>query len=358
MEAATASNMSEPCGSSQQMPPSERVCQTCFDEQMIAPLKQSSDATTDHMLKDAALQTIIRSNLHVVVREYFSDAFKRITDIEQCLQKRMRRLENLIGDPPSDGMPKHLSSCEGQQQMEVLNQMERPCGCCTCRKLPTCIPNQPMVSQDSSPSAQHIDLGSLSPREAPSSDPHTSQVLQTSRDAPPPCHDIPCRTSVPRSSSYSTRRRAPHRSASAQPTWPAQRRHSDHSPFHSPVTRPVRRPTRSMTMEGLVDWQSSRIFEEAGLTRKTSYEEMHQAQRQQQHQGRRSSQGDTGGHISVMPESPTTPGCQGRRSSLYASENDHGMASSSESSTTKEKATGRLQRLMGKHWWLPSHKAN
>lgn len=91
------------------------------------------------------------------------------------------------------------------------------------------------------------------------------------------------------------------------------------------------------------------MLQEADLIRDMSYEAMPVAQLQQEHQRRYGGQGDTRGPMSVLPE-------QGRHSSPGVAEDDHDEARRLEPPTMKEKRSGRLQKLMGRHGWWSSRK--
>lgn len=271
----------------------------------------------------------------------------------------------LIGHPQHDHMPIQ-PRCERQRRREVCRQTETPCGRLACPQLLTCTCHRPDTSQGPSPSARHTNPGSVSTNDSSFSGPHSCQARQMPRDVPPPSHGVPHRVSSPRrsprSSLYGMSGSTARRSAGAQPSMPAGGCHGDHSPFVSQVPRTVEPSEPPLTMNGVGDWQTRRNLGEAGSIRDLSDDDMRQAPRQQhQHSRRRRIQGDTRGRLSVVPEGATPPGRQGRHSSPYVVQDDDDYedeARRSELPTTKEKRTGRLQQLLGKHSWWSSRKPN
>lgn len=307
---------------------------------------------TDQMMRDATLQQIIRANVRMVLSDFFGEVTDRIMDVEHDLHKRMERLEASIGNSQGDHIPMQASSRERLQRKEVSHHVDAPYWNFTYQKLPASIRHQPGAPQDFPPSPRHT--GSSSVRESSSSAPRSWQAHQMPQAAPPPLHRTPGRVSsprsAPRSSPCSTPRSTPRDSAGAQS--------SHDSRCRSQVPRRVGPSDPPMTVQGVLDWQTRQILEEADLIRTAPLGDANRAPRQQQRQRSCGVQSGTGGRTSVVPRAPTALGTQSMHSSPHVVEDDHDEAGRSEASTTKEKGAGRLQRMMGKHMWWSSRKTS
>jgi len=314
------------CQQTFKIPPSEEA-----NEGMHALSEEDLASATNQMLKDPVLQQIIWANVHMLINAVFLDVCKRTADIEHSLSKRMDRLEKLIGMPQNDRLPTQPSSCERQETMEALRQMEKQC-----RMLGTDTSHQPGASRDPSPSMRRSDLGRARSRESSSSRGHSDQDRHMPGDAARPFYIMPSGVSLPmsspRSSTVSTPPSKSQRSGIPQPSTLAPGLHSDHNPFRLPVPR-----------------RGRQVLQDSGLTRNTSYEDMRGARLHQEHQGRYVGQGDTRGGANVVPE-------QGRRTSPYVIEDNRDEAPRSDLPTTKGKRSGGLQQLMGRHTWWSSRK--
>mmetsp|Transcript_58153 Transcript_58153/g.170040 ORF Transcript_58153/g.170040 Transcript_58153/m.170040 type:complete len:280 (-) Transcript_58153:302-1141(-) len=176
------------------------------------------------------------------------------------------------------------------------------------------------------------------------------------RDVPPPLQGLPHCVSSPMSSPMSSPRssstssaRSPSSStlASPQPSRLARGHHSGR--FRAPV--PFRCGTSQVpaTVKGRFDWKRRQSSPDSDLACNRSG-----APREQERQ-RRGGRRDTRERTSVVPESLSTPGRQGRHSSPHAVEGDDDAAFRLEQASTKEEHGGRLQRLMGKYKWWSSH---
>mmetsp|Transcript_108995 Transcript_108995/g.319009 ORF Transcript_108995/g.319009 Transcript_108995/m.319009 type:complete len:335 (+) Transcript_108995:98-1102(+) len=328
------------------MLPSMDVYQMGSSEEIHTVPEGFVDTATDQMWKDPALHQMIRSSVLLALSDVPNDIFKRINDIEHRLHKRMDRLERLVADSQSGRMPVQLCSYAGQQGMEPPHHVEAPFRRLSHSELLIYTGNQPGTPRGPSPPARHTDPGHVLLRDPSFSGP---PCHPTPRSAPPPDRGMPRRASVLRSSPHSVPQITWHGPASARPSQAAGGSRSGHSPSRSPMPRGAQLPGVPLSARDFMDWHLTQIHED--MVR--ADEDMRRALRQQQqHRRGRGGQDNMGGLSGAVPEPPTAPGGQGRRSTRYAAEDDHHEARRSESSTTKEKRPGRWTQLLGKHsWW-------